>query len=157
MNWFYVDGDSQRGPVEEQEIRRLLAEGVINQGTLLWREGMAQWSPLSQTEFGGSAPSVAGQAPNIPYVPQPIGYGAGQHVPNYLTQAILVTLFCCVPFGIVAIVYSAQVNPKLSVGDYIGARQASDKARMWCWWSFGIGLAAVAFYVAMAFIGGFHA
>ena len=34
-------------------------------------------------------------------------------VPNYLVQSILVTLFCCLPFGIVAIVYAAQVNGKL--------------------------------------------
>jgi len=31
----------------------------------------------------------------------------GGTIPNYLTQAILVTLCCCVPFGIVAIVNAA--------------------------------------------------
>ena len=41
-------------------------------------------------------------------------------VPNYLAQAILVTLFCCLPFGIVAIVYAAQVNGRLQAGDIAG-------------------------------------
>ena len=63
------------------------------------------------------------------------------HVPNYLVQAILTTIFCCLPFGIVAIIFAAQVNGKLSAGDYAGAMQASKQAKMWCWLSFGIGLA----------------
>ena len=36
-----------------------------------------------------------------------------EQIPNYLVQAILVTIFCCLPFGIVSIVYAAQVNGKL--------------------------------------------
>ena len=41
-----------------------------------------------------------------------------RNIPNYLVQAILTTLFCCLPFGIVAIVYAAQVNTKIEAGDY---------------------------------------
>ena len=63
-------------------------------------------------------------------------------VPNYLVQAILVTLFCCVPFGVVAIVFAAQVNGKLRAGDRIGATRASNNAKMWCWAAFGCGIAA---------------
>ena len=61
-------------------------------------------------------------------------------VPNYLVQAILVTICCCMPFGIAAIVFAAQVNSKLQVGDYAGAVESSRKAKMWCWLAFGIGL-----------------
>ena len=61
------------------------------------------------------------------------------HVPNYLVQAILVTVFCCLPFGIVAIVYAAQVNGKLASGDYTGAVNTSRTAKTWCWVSFGGG------------------
>ena len=68
-------------------------------------------------------------------------------VPNYLAQSILVTLFCCVPFGIVSIVYAAQVNSKLMAGDYAGAVDASIKAKTWCWVSFGIGLGWLFFVI----------
>lgn len=61
-------------------------------------------------------------------------------VPNYLVWSILATLCCCVPGGIVAIVYSSQVNSKLAAGDHFGAQAASDNARLWCWISFGVGL-----------------
>jgi hypothetical protein len=63
-----------------------------------------------------------------------------EHVPNYLVQSILVTLFCCLIGGIIAIVYAAQVNGKLAAGDYRGAKAASNSAKMWCWISFGVGL-----------------
>ncbi len=66
---------------------------------------------------------------------------APAYVPNYLVQAILTTIFCCLPFGIVAIVFAAQVNGKLAAGDYAGAMQTSKQAKMWCWLAFGIGLA----------------
>ena len=76
------------------------------------------------------------------YVPPPQpppAYGQGSSgaspvasVPNYLVPSILVTLCCCLPFGIVAIVYAAQVNSKLAAGDVGGATVASRNARMWC-------------------------
>lgn len=76
------------------------------------------------------------------------------HVPNYLVQAILTTLFCCLPFGIVAIVYAAQVNGKLVAGDYNGAVQASRNAATWSWVSFGAGLVFTVLYVLVAIAAG---
>ncbi|NEO63885.1 MAG: CD225/dispanin family protein [Moorea sp. SIO4G2] len=70
-------------------------------------------------------------------------------VPNYLPQAILVTLFCCFPFGIVAIVYAAQVNTKLQAADYEGAVTASDNAKKWCWISFISGAIILVLYVIL--------
>lgn len=57
--------------------------------------------------------------------------GATQSVPNYLVQAILVTIFCCLPLGIVGIIFATQVNTKLAAGDYAGAVEASNKAKQW--------------------------
>lgn len=76
---------------------------------------------------------MADPIPGAPINPPP-------YVPNYLVQAILTTIFCCLPFGIVGIVYAAQVNGKLAVGDYAGAVQTSNQAKMWCWISLGVGL-----------------
>ena len=59
---------------------------------------------------------------------------------NRLVWAILSTLCCCLPFGIVAIVYAAQVDGKYAAGDYQGAVDSANKAKTWCWVSFGIGI-----------------
>lgn len=49
---------------------------------------------------------------------------------DYLTESILVTLFCCLPLGIVAIVYASQARSKMSVGDYAGAQKAAGTAKL---------------------------
>jgi len=53
----------------------------------------------------------------------------GTTVPNYLVFSILATVLCCIPAGIPAIVYSAQVNSKLLQGDLAGAQAASSNAK----------------------------
>ena len=73
-------------------------------------------------------------------------------VPNYLVQAIMVTLCCCLPFGIVSIVYAAQANAKVKVGDLQGAMEASSKAKTWCWVGFGIGLASAIIYFMLVIL-----
>lgn len=73
-----------------------------------------------------------------------------QDVPNYLVPAILSTIFCCVPAGIVAIIYAAQVNSKKQAGDLGGAADASGKAQTWCWVSFGLGLIVIILNVIIA-------
>lgn len=93
---------------------------------------------------GASSPPAASQS-YTPPPPRP-SYGssapaAGPQPPNYLIQSILVTLCCCLPLGIVAIVFAAQVNSKWAAGDYAGAADASNKAKMFCWIGLGLGLA----------------
>ncbi|HTR68116.1 MAG TPA: CD225/dispanin family protein, partial [Terriglobales bacterium] len=68
-------------------------------------------------------------------------------VQNYLVFAILTTVLCCLPAGIPAIVYAAQVNGKVQSGDIAGAQLASKNAKMWCWISFGAGIAVAVVYV----------
>lgn len=76
-------------------------------------------------------------------VPPPPQFGPQASIPNYLVPAILTTVFCCLPFGVVSIVYAAQVNGKVENGDRSGAVESSRKARMWAWVSFGVGLVAI--------------
>ena len=76
-----------------------------------------------------------------------------QHISNYLAQSILVTIFCCLPFGIPAIVYAAQVNGKIQAGDINGALSASKTAKMWCWIGFGVGLTGMVLYFGFIILG----
>src|SRR5215471_17763814 len=63
-----------------------------------------------------------------------------------LAAAILVTLFCCVPGGIVSIVYASMAMGKNNEGRYDEAHALAKKATMWAWISFGVGAALVAIY-----------
>ncbi len=73
--------------------------------------------------------------------------------PNYLVFAILTTLFCGKIFGIVAIVFAAQVNSKWNAGDVEGAVSASKNAKLWSWISFAVGIAWAAIFGLLSFLG----
>ena len=134
-----VGGDGKEyGPVDEGLLRQWIAENRVSPDTLVQAEGSTDWKPLSQfPEFASAAPGATPPPPGPrPVVPA----GPTVKVPNHLVPAVLCTIFCCLPFGIPAIIYAAQVNGKLATGDLAGAQASSSKAKMWCWLSFGFGL-----------------
>lgn len=63
MNWFYAHEGKQIGPVTEEEFQQLRASGVIAAGTLVWREGLANWQPLG--ELTASAAPTSQPALNL--------------------------------------------------------------------------------------------
>ena len=89
--------------------------------------------------FGTSQGAAAGDVGDVPAGPA-ASYGAVPHIPNHLVHAILVTFLCCLPAGIVSIIYAAQVNGKVAAGDIAGARAASQNAKTWMWISLGVGV-----------------
>lgn len=69
--------------------------------------------------------------------------GAGapaSEIPTHLALSIIVTLLCCLPLGIVGIVYASKVSGLVAAGRYDEARAASDSAKRWSLWGLGIGL-----------------
>jgi hypothetical protein len=63
-----------------------------------------------------------------------------QQPSNHLALAILTTLFCCLPLGIVSIVKASQVSGLWAQGNYAGAQAASDSAKKWAIWSAVLGI-----------------
>lgn len=97
-----------------------------------------------------------------PYAAPPgVGVSANRMLPgyekpkNYLVQSILVTVCCCLPIGIAAIVYSAQVDSKWNAGDHLGAIDSSRKANQWGWIAFALGFIVnvIAFLLQMGAAG----
>lgn len=78
---------------------------------------------------------------------------AGPAIANNLVWAILATICCCLPTGIVSIIYAAQVDGKVASGDYAGAQQAADNAKLWAWVSLGLGLLGGLAYFGLAMVG----
>jgi hypothetical protein len=90
-----------------------------------------------------------GQPPG--YGPGPGGFGGpppyGTPIPNYLWQSIVVTLACCLPAGVVAIVYSTRVQNLQQMGDIQGAMAASRNAKKWCIISLSAAAVVLVLYV----------
>lgn len=68
---------------------------------------------------------------------------------NYLWLAILITLLCCIPFGIVSIVYAAMVDSNWNAGRFDEARRCSSRARAWALWGIGIYVLLFLIYIVI--------
>jgi hypothetical protein len=65
----------------------------------------------------------------------------------------IISIFCCWPLAIPAIIFAVQVNNKVQAGDIAGAQDASKKAKMFSFIAIGLGLLAVVCYVIMMILG----
>ena len=137
MQWYYSKNGTQLGPVEESELRAKLASGEVSATDLVWRDGMTDWLAAAKVAALGSptglpaatppVPPVSGGVVNSPYAPPaslPSTVAYAPNIPNYLWQSIVVTLFCCLPFGIPAIVYAAKVDTLKAQGNIAEAMAA---------------------------------
>jgi len=114
----------------------------------LVRSTVVTAQPRRPTEPGVRAvPPAATPQPPRPQTPAPAVVAAA--VTSFLIPSVLVTIGCCPIFGIVAVVYAAQVSSKLNAGDVGGARRASQMAQRWCIASFVAGLVLIGVYVAI--------
>ena len=107
----------------------------------------------------GNYPPPPGNYPPPPpgnYPPPPPpgqgGYGAPASQPsNNLVWAILVTVLCCLPLGIVSIVKATQVSGLWGQGRYADAQKSADDAKKFAIWG---AIAGVVFGVLyFAFVG----
>lgn len=69
--------------------------------------------------------------------------------PSYLAFAIISTILCCLPAGIVSIVYATKVNDAYLNEDYDGAQRASNNAKTWAIVSVVVALAGLIIYFAI--------
>lgn len=94
-----------------------------------------------------------------PPPPPPLqNVGTGVKPKNWLVESILVTLFCCLPLGIVGIVNASKVDSKYAAGDYAGAQASSLEAGKWTKIGFFVGLGVSLLYLIwMVIVGGFAA
>ena len=117
------------------ELRGLLQSGQIQLADHALPEGGTQWTTVAQT----ITPPPPPPPPVPPVKPK-----------NYMTQSVMVTVLCCLPLGIPAIVYSSQVNGKYASGDFAGAQAASSRANKFGIGAFVCGLIFAAIWAVMA-------
>lgn len=143
MQWYYSKNSAQFGPITLDELKAKLASGELAGTDMVWREGMQDWRPagtLPELAVGPSGlqpvlptPAMGQPAESSTYrAPGTVSYASGMPIPNYLWQSIVVTILCCWPLGIPAIVYAAKVDGLSARGDTAGAMAASAEAKKWC-------------------------
>ncbi|WP_231477586.1 CD225/dispanin family protein [Prevotella sp. HUN102] len=71
---------------------------------------------------------------------------------NHLVMAILTTIFCCLPLGIVAIVKASSVKSLYYSGQKEAALLAAQEAKKWSTWGIIGGLTVGALYFILMFV-----
>jgi hypothetical protein len=149
--YFYSDGTNNFGPFSIEELK----EKEINRETIIWFQELGKW------EKAGAIPELTEL---FTLVPPPIEKSNSnfnkmensnnQRPPKtWLVESILVTLFCCLPFGIAGIVNASKVESHHYAGDIEGANRASAHAKKWTMISFWIGIAVGVIYFIIIMAG----
>ncbi|MFV0365762.1 MAG: CD225/dispanin family protein [Mangrovibacterium sp.] len=143
-HYFYTKGGENFGPFSVEQLRE---EGIAPD-TRVWYAGLSDWTPANELEelkvlFQQEASGANSANFSTPPPPPPFesrnanqqastgGYTPSYPPKSYLVGAILVTIFCCMPFGIVGLVNSLHVESRFYAGDYEGSFRASMQARRW--------------------------
>jgi hypothetical protein len=90
-----------------------------------------------------------------PYGAPQGGYPAQQPDSN-LVWGILCTVLCCLPLGIVSIVYASKVSGLWAQGRYPEAQKASADAKKWAIWGAVAGVIVGIIYAIIAVAGGMY-
>lgn len=165
--YYYANGDQQLGPFTLQELQ----SKNLSKDTYVWYEGLSDWTragDLPELNSLFEAAATATPPPGNTGTAKPGGFGqpvggynqptqggynqpynppSGNKPKTWLVEAILVTVLCCLPGGIVAIVYASQVDTKWAQGDTLGAQKSSDNAKLWTMISLGVSLVFIVLYV----------
>ncbi len=66
MPWYYANSGERQGPVSDEEFARLVASGSVRDDTLVWRQGMSDWSRYSEVAPAlGIPPALPGVSPAL--------------------------------------------------------------------------------------------
>lgn len=146
--YYYTDGSERFGPFSVEELR----DKNLTKETMVWKEGLPDWVPAGnladlQSLFSASGPMMAPPVASYGSVP------VGPAPKNYLIESILVTILCCLPFGIVGIIHATKVESLWNTGQHEAATKAANDAAKWVKIGFFSGLAVYVIYILMMLLG----
>ena len=143
MSEYYIGKNNERlGPFP---LEKLISNG-LTPDSLVWCQGMPGWKRATEVPevaalFAPQPPAQPQYAPQVQDYQQQYGYQQPQYgyrpprPDNNMVWAILSTILCCLPLGIVAIIKASNVNSLYDRGDYAGAEAAAKSAKSWAMWS----------------------
>ena len=71
--WYYLLEGNQKGPINEAALEALVAQGMVNAGTYVWREGQADWAPLGTVRLAPTSALAQGVAAKCEICLHPVG------------------------------------------------------------------------------------
>ncbi|MDR1675867.1 MAG: CD225/dispanin family protein [Tannerella sp.] len=152
--YFYLNGETKVGPLSLEALKY----APVTPTTLVWTNTIPDWVeartlPELESLFNSAVPPPPPASSTVPpqasYYAEKFGNpGTPPPMPeNYLVWAILTTVLCCLPLGIVSIINATKVSTLYAQGDYAGAQKAADDAKKWAMWGAIVGGIVVILYI----------
>ncbi|MEG2317787.1 MAG: CD225/dispanin family protein [Rikenellaceae bacterium] len=145
--YYFIDVDGKNSmPV----VRAYFKEHGINPMSWVWFDGLPEWVeardvPSLEPYLSNTVKvSYANVEREDPYLKPPKPKLHNGSMPeaktprSWLFEAIVVTILCFMPFGIVSIIYAARVKPLWKHLKYADAVESSLSALLWAKWSFAV-------------------
>lgn len=163
MKYYIIQNGQQMGPYTMEQLKLY----HVTPETDVWTEGMANWTKAKNVSelaplFAGAAGASGVAGGGTPagaygasrgYQTQTANYG-GYPPKSWMVEAVLVTLFCCMPFGVVGLVHATMVSLYYNRGEFEAAEQASKTAGKWVKIAFFLGLTFIVLYVIFILVVG---
>lgn len=115
MQYYILQNNIKQGPFSEEE----LSSKNINAHTMVWSVGFTNWKEAKDVpELSEVLSNLPPEPPTLNVMPK-----------TWLVESILVTCFCCLPFGIIGIVNATKIEGEYNAGNYQQALQYSRQAK----------------------------
>lgn len=122
MEYYILRNNIKEGPFSGEELTSMNIDGH----TMVWRVGFSNWKEAKDVpELSNILSSLPPEIPILNVMPK-----------TWLVEAILVTCFCCLPFGIVGIINATKIENEFNKGEYQQALVHSEQAKKWTLWGF---------------------
>ena len=155
MKYWLSNGDGQvYGPYTVGELRGFVGDGRVTGSSQLCQEGTNDW--VSATAMLGVG--LAGVPPTAPTAVSPSGFLSGASEfwqPVGIVLPILSILLCCLPAGIVSLVYATNANAKAAAGNMTGAEADKKSSALWLRISVLPTIGVIIVYLIIALVGAF--
>ncbi len=141
VHYYYTDGKERFGPLTIEELK----QKSITPETLVWKEGLPDWVPANTLAdlkdlFDVPAESTNRVASSGTLPPQP---------KNWLIESVLVTIFCCLPLGIVGIILALLVDTLYKEGHFEASERLSLEAGRWVRYGVIFGVIVLVLYMLL--------
>lgn len=125
MEFYILQNNTKQGPYSLEELRNK----NIDADTMVWSVGFSNWKPAK------NVPDLSDLLSSLPPVPP-----LSPMPKTWLVESIIITCFCCLPFGIMGIINATKIETLYLSGAYEQALYRSKQAKKWTLWGFYIAL-----------------
>lgn len=135
MDYYILINNTKQGPFSQEE----LINKNITPNAMVWAIGFSNWKQAKDVpELSEVLSNLPPEPPEQILMPK-----------KWLVESVLVSCLCCLPLGIVGIIYAIKVEDAYYNQQYELAKYYSKKARRWILWGFYIALILFLLYIAV--------